>query len=103
MAKAYDLTDSQILQIARLCVQEQGSFDGVKAEASIMANLFEKQSKYDSLYDYVRHGGWFSRAAYWMDNGSASDASDRLSETFYAMATGHCLPTLMNTTVWAIS
>ena len=75
MAKAYDLTDSQILQIARLCVQEQGSFDGVKAEASIMANLFEKQSKYDSLYEYVRHSGWFSRAAYWMDNGSASDAS----------------------------
>lgn len=64
MAKTYELTDSQLLQIARLCVQEQGSFEGIKAEASIMANLFEKQSKYDALYEYVRYGGWFSRAAY---------------------------------------
>lgn len=78
MPKTYNLTDSQILQIARLCVQEQGSLDGVKAEASIMANLLELhyQKKYgDDIYSFVRNSGWFSKAAYWMDNGSAGSAS----------------------------
>ncbi len=95
MAKTYELTDSQLLQIARLCVQEQGSFDGIKAEASIMANLFEKQSKYDTLYEYVRYGGWFSKAAYWMDNGSASSAS--VSAVREVLREGHrTLPTYID-------
>jgi len=78
----YDLSDTQVIKIARLCNQEQGSVNGAKAEASLMANQLEtsdyRRNKYgtggDGLYNWVRNGGWFSRAAYWMDNGSASQA-----------------------------
>ena len=39
--KKYKLSESQLTQIARLCVQEQGCIAGVKAEASLMANQLE--------------------------------------------------------------
>lgn len=75
MSRKYNLTGDQLLQIARLCYQEQGSVAGAAAEASLMANLYEaREAKYKSLYDYVRNSGWFSRSAYWMDHGSAPDA-----------------------------
>ena len=78
----YPLTDTQLLHIARLCKQEQGTVAGAKAEASLMANQLEtsvsRRKKYgtgaDGLYNWVRNGDWFSRAAHWMDNGSVSDA-----------------------------
>lgn len=74
--KKYKLTETQLKKLARLCVQEQGSVAGVKAEASLMANLLEtspkRQQKYgtdgDGLYNWVREGGWFYRAAYFMDS-----------------------------------
>lgn len=79
--KYTDLTETQIKKIARLCVQEQGSVAGVKAEASLMANQLEtssyRQNKYGTngqgLYNWVRDGKWFYRAAYYMDNGSAGN------------------------------
>jgi hypothetical protein len=75
----YNLTETQLKQIARLCLQEQGSLAGAKAEASLMANQLEtsdyRRRKYGSgatgLYNWVRKGGWFYRAAYYMDYGSA--------------------------------
>ena len=69
--KKYDLTTEEIAGLANLALQEQGSIDGACAELTIMANLFEQQSKYKTLYEYVRKSGWFSRASYWMDNGNA--------------------------------
>ena len=47
-----------------------------------MANQLEtsvtRQKKYgtgaDGLYNWVRNGGWFSRAAHWMDNGSVTES-----------------------------
>lgn len=77
--KKYNLTETQLKKLARLCVQEQGSINGVKAEASLMANLLEtnatRQKKWgtdgNGLYNMVRESGWFYRAAYYMDNGSA--------------------------------
>ena len=70
----YSLTALQLKKITRLCDQEQGSVAGCAAEASLMANLYELQGKrkYNSLYEYVRNGGWFYRAAYYMDNGSCT-------------------------------
>jgi len=76
--KRYNLTETQLKKIARLCVQEQGSVEGAKAEASLMANLLEtseyRQKKYGTdgagLFKWVRDGGWFYRAAYFMENGS---------------------------------
>ena len=78
----YSLSEDQLIRIARLCQQEQGSVAGAKAEASLMANQLEtsqyRQNKYgtgaDGLYNWIRNGGWFSRAAYWMDNGSVSSS-----------------------------
>lgn len=72
--KKYNLTRGQLIQLSRLCVQEQGA-KGAPFEASLMCNLYELYgSKYRSLYDYVRNSGWFYKAPYYMDNGSASDA-----------------------------
>lgn len=78
----YPLTDEQLVKIARLCQQEQGTVTGAKAEASLMANQLETSTarlkKYgtgaDGLYNWVRNGGWFARAAHWMDNGKVSDS-----------------------------
>lgn len=77
----YNLTDTQVKQIARLCQQEQGSLAGAKAEASLMANQLEtseyRRRKYgtgaNGLYNWIRKGEWFYRADYYMDNGSATD------------------------------
>lgn len=74
MKKAYTLTAEQLKGIANLCYQEQGSVPGAAAEASLMCNLFEKQKKYTSLYDYVRDGGWFAHAGFYMDNGESPDS-----------------------------
>lgn len=71
MFRKYDLTAGEIKGLANLALQEQGSIDGACAELSLMANRFERQSKYPTLYEYVRKSDWFSRAAYWMDNGGA--------------------------------
>ena len=74
--KKYTLTETQLQKLANLCVQEQGTnVNGVKAEASFMANLLEtnksRQEKYGTngagLYKWVREGGWFYRSAYFMD------------------------------------
>lgn len=70
--KKYTLTDAQLRKIANLAVQENGE-TAVAEEVSLMANLFELQSKYKDLYSYVRNGGWFYKAAFYMDNGKASD------------------------------
>ena len=70
--RKYDLTDKELKGLANLAKQEQGSIDGACAELSLMANLFEKQSTYKTIYEYARNSGWFARAAHYMDNGSAS-------------------------------
>ena len=79
-SKKYNLTETQLLKIARLCQQEQGTVKGAKAEASLMANQLEtsksRQKKFgtdaNGLYKWIRNGGWFAKAAYWMDNGKVS-------------------------------
>ena len=78
--KTYQLTETQLKKLARLCVQEQGSINGVRAEASLMANLLEtnttRQKKWgtdgNGLYNMVRNCGWFYNASYFMDHGTAN-------------------------------
>lgn len=75
--KKYALSESQLVQIARLCNQEQGCLDGCRAEASQGANLLETNATYRKkygidIYSFFRHSGWYYKAAYFMDNGSAS-------------------------------
>ena len=73
--KAYQLSEDQVIRIARLCQQEQGTAVGAAAECSLACNLFEKSGgKYSSVYDYMRNSGWFAHAAYHMDYGECTDA-----------------------------
>ncbi len=72
----YNLTDDQLLQIASLAQQEQGSAEGAAAEASLMANRFElfgSGTGADGLLNYVRTSGWFANAGSHMDARNASD------------------------------
>lgn len=85
--KKYDLTKEQLVKITRLCNQEQGSVKGCRAEASLMANLFEKQSDYKTLYEYVRYSGWFYNAGFYMDKGEYS--SEQYSAVFDVLVNGN--------------
>ena len=67
-----NLRQNELVHLARLCVQEQGGSEaGVKGEASLMANLARKHNK--PVYEYVLTSGWFSRARFWMQYGTATD------------------------------
>ena len=80
----YNLTEDQLVKIAKLCAREQrsGGALGAAAEASLMANKFEYDNegfikKYpssveDAFYHYVRENGWWAEAAKHMDNGHAT-------------------------------
>ena len=74
--KKYNLTDDELQQVANLAKQEQGSVEGAKAEASLMCNLLETHyTKYGSdLITFLKKSGWFSKASYWMEHGSAGSA-----------------------------
>lgn len=72
--KKYNLTYEQYKKIANLAVQENDEA-GVSNEVSLMANLFEMQTKYTNIYEYIRYSKWFSRAEYYMDKNIASQAA----------------------------
>ncbi len=82
IGQAYnDLSEEEILKIASLCQQEQGSAVGAAAEAELMANKYElasTKSKFKNLYDYVRNnneanpGSWWWKAGEFMDKMNAS-------------------------------
>ncbi len=68
IGQKYNLTDSQLEDIAKICQREQGTAIGAAAEASLMANRYEleiiKGSKWKdrSFYDYVMNCNWWAPA-----------------------------------------
>lgn len=77
MFKKYELSEDKLIKIAKLCVQEQGTIKGIKAEASLAANILETNTYYakrfgNDIYSFMRYSGWFSNASYYMDNGEAT-------------------------------
>lgn len=77
MFKKYELSEDKLIKIAKLCVQEQGTLKGIKAEASLAANILETNTHYvkkfgNDIYSFMRYSGWFSNASYYMDNGEAT-------------------------------
>ena len=77
MFKKYELSEDKLIKIAKLCVQEQGTINGIKAEASLAANILETNTYYakrfgNDIYSFMRYSGWFSNASYYMDNGEAT-------------------------------
>lgn len=78
MGKTYSLSDGELRGLCGVAKAEQGSIKGAKAEASLMANLYELLSPSSKLYgkglyNYVRNGGWFSSAARHMSEGCPND------------------------------
>ena len=80
--KTYDLSDDDILQIARLCAQEQGtdSMPGILAEASLIANLYELHNgvgdngvKYNNIVDFAKYMGWWANSKEVMENGAENN------------------------------
>ncbi len=77
VGQKYNLTEEQLKFLAMIAQKEQGSLAGTKAEASLMANLFESKSdKYrkkfgtggKGLYNYVLNSGWFSNTKKYLNN-----------------------------------
>ena len=65
IGKKYNLSESDLLFLTKVAVCEQGTIEGVKAEASLMANRYELfGSSYSSLRNYVQNSGWFACARY---------------------------------------
>ena len=67
LGQKYNLTESQLQDLAKICQREQGSVKGAAAEASLMANRYEllsSSSKYKNkgLYNYVLNCGWWAPA-----------------------------------------
>ena len=59
----YDVSEEDLQFLANVGYCEQGnSVDGVKAEMTLAANLFELSGKYSTVVSYVRSSGWFSCA-----------------------------------------
>lgn len=78
MWNKYELTAEQVQGLANLCKQEQGTIEGARAEACLMANLLEgsdyfRQKYGTDIYSFARYSGWFSKATYWMDHGDAGE------------------------------
>lgn len=78
----YNLTDLQIRKIANLCKQEQGSWQGAAAEATLASNILRTshyKSKFgNNIYSFMRNSGWFYNAPYYMDNGDADNEYIRI-------------------------
>ena len=69
--KSYDLSDEELLQLARLCAQEQGSNNpnGILWEASLIANKYELSGgkgddgkQYNNIVDYAKYCGWWEKS-----------------------------------------
>ena len=59
----YDVSEEDLQFLANVGYCEQGnSVDGVKAEMTLAANLFELSGKYSTVVSYVKSSGWFSCA-----------------------------------------
>lgn len=78
--KKHKLTEEEIRGVAALCLQEQGCLKGVMAEASLMCNLFEGQTKHKTLVDYVVNSGWFARAKTFYEEGVAKSVGKQYDE-----------------------
>ena len=78
IGQKYKLSASELKGLCGVAKAEQGSINGAKAEATLMANRYEllsSSSKYykKGLYNYVRNSGWFAHAASHMSQGCPSD------------------------------
>ena len=67
-ARKYAFTQDELRRIASMCYMENGtSENGMRAEASIMANLYERdgdgRGTTSGFIKYITTGGWFAAAS----------------------------------------
>ncbi len=63
IGKKYNLSNSELSDIAKICYKEQGTPTGAAWEASLMANRYELYgASYGSLYNYVMKCRWWAPA-----------------------------------------
>lgn len=60
VCKKYNLSQSDLEGIAGIALKEQGTAEGAKAEASLMANKYEIDKSSKSLFNYVNDNGWWN-------------------------------------------
>lgn len=91
-----NLSDKEILEISRLCAQEQGSssIKGCAAEASLMANYFEVDwggsykgmTGAEGLYHCIKESGYWENSVEIMENGSEENpTSEKLIEVIQSV------------------
>lgn len=78
MFKKYELSEDKLIKITKLCLQEQGTLKGIKAEASLAANILETNTYYakkfgNDIYSFMRYSGWFAYASDYMEDGNATE------------------------------
>lgn len=60
MGNKYNLSESELIDLAKVCQSEQPGATGAAWEASLMANRYELYGQsYGSLYNYVMKSGWW--------------------------------------------
>ncbi|MBQ3145518.1 MAG: bacterial Ig-like domain-containing protein [Clostridia bacterium] len=83
-ARKYAFTDDQLRRIASMCYAENGSSENaMRAEASLMANLYEKngdkKGTTSGFIKYITTGGWFASASVAYYNNPVSVSSKYLA------------------------
>ena len=78
--KRYNLSDTQIRQLANVFFIEQGNVTGVKACASHACNYLEKwqSKKYTNPYDCVLYSGWWGKEGSVRDRMAKNSASQAM-------------------------
>ena len=78
--KCYNLSDTQIRQLANVFFIEQGNVAGVKACASHACNYLEKwqSHRYTNPYDCVLYSGWWGKEGSVRDRMAANGASQAM-------------------------
>jgi len=78
LGQKYNLTDDEVKKLCGVAKAEQGTVNGAKAEASLIANRYELEQikgRYvgKGLVSYVRNSGWFADASEHMSRECPSD------------------------------
>lgn len=85
VCKKYNLSDSELAGLAGIAYKEQGSPEGAKAEASLMANRYELDNSSKTLYNYVNDSSWWASSS----KGSTTNNKEVLEAVKDALVNGN--------------
>ncbi len=81
IGQKYNLTEEELKGLCGVAKSEQGTIEGSKLEASLMANRYEllgTNSKHygKGLFNYVKNSGWFANASKHIEEGQNGSCTD---------------------------